>query len=291
MKGKTIKVYVTGFYQDDWAMLEDIKRYGFGQASWKNLEFVCEGDYDEAVVITAPYNKHQKFVRSKTTQFLNEPPCFMMHRDMECVQCPQYLPMAWWVKSDRYELFDTERSFNTFKRELFSTVTSGKRFWDGHIKRSKFNLALDALVEEGLDIYGRNSRGELLNKMKNYRGPLDDKFDGLIPYKYHLTCENSFIPEYYTEKIVDPIVSETLCFYDGCTNLEEYIDERAFIRYDVTQIESSIEKIFAAIRNDEYSKRYPYILAMKKRMLTELNPLNIIWAQLNGKDMPDYFKL
>ena len=287
-----IKVHVTGFWQDDWSMFLDIKRYGFGQASWKNQTFVPDdNNYDIAVIVTAPFNRNKTFPAHRTFKFLTEPPCFQMHTDMECIECPQYLPWSWWIKSHYYDNIGNKESFYSSKQELFSTVTSDKRFWDGHIKRTKFLLALDALIEDGLDIYGRRLYGGLLSCMKNYKNSLRDKFDGLVPYQYHFACENSFIPDYFTEKIADPLIAETLCFYDGCTNLEEYIDERAFIRIDVTQIESSIETVFKSIDNNEYEKRHPYLLTQKKRMLTELNPLNIIWAQLNGKDMTSYFKI
>ena len=177
------------------------------------------------------------------------------------------------------------------KVELLSAVTSEQYWLVGHQKRLQFLYYLDSIVTEGMDIYGKKYTGQIFSQFNNYRSELKDKFDGLIPYEYHFACENSFIPDYFTEKILDPIIAECLCFYDGCTNISEYIDNRAFIKIDVNDVQQSINTIIQSIEQNEFAKRIKYIMSAKKRILTQLNPLNIIWAALNGKDLPKYFKI
>lgn len=64
-----------------------------------------------------------------------------------------------------------------------------------------------------------------------------------------------------------------------------------FIKINVRDIENSIDTIVENIENNEWSKRRKYIIKEKQRILFDLNPLNIIWAALSEKDLPNYFKL
>lgn len=53
MKNK-IRVYATAFWQDDQAISEQIRKYGFGNTKWKNIELVDDDHFDVAVISTAP---------------------------------------------------------------------------------------------------------------------------------------------------------------------------------------------------------------------------------------------
>ncbi len=159
MKTKKIKIYVTCFWQNDQVMLDNIKKYGFGKTTWKNIEFVIDNNYDFAIILTAPFDHKKIFNPNKTIVFLTEPPCFKFHTKENFTVSPQYIPLSWWIKSKHYHIINHTHSFINSKQELFSIITSDKRFWDGHKKRLKFIFAIDSLIEEGIDIYGRNSYG------------------------------------------------------------------------------------------------------------------------------------
>ncbi|WP_413666872.1 hypothetical protein ACEN9X_20360 [Mucilaginibacter sp. Mucisp86] len=156
---------------------------------------------------------------------------------------------------------------------------------EGHFYRLRMVNTLDQLIAAGLDIWGKRYGNNFFERLKNYRGELADKYDGLWQHYYHFMRENSFEPGYFTEKIVDPIVTETLCFYDGCPDLEKFIDERSFVRVNVKEPLDAADLIINAIQNNEYSRRIKYIQRQKKRLLTDLNPLNIIWMSVNEKDV------
>ena len=96
------------------------------------------------------------------------------------------------------------------------------------------------------------------------------KDDGLMPYKYTIACENCSEPGYFTEKLADAILSECLCFYWGCPNLEEYIDGDAFVRLDLDNFEGSMEIVKRAIVEDWWVKRIDIIRREKKKILEEI---------------------
>lgn len=160
---------------------------------------------------------------------------------------------------------ENDLKISLLKTKVISTITSGLQVDPGHRLRYQFLSYLEDF--KGFDFFGRDH-----STNKAYRGPLTNrvKDDGLIPYKYTVAAENNWEANYFTEKIVDAILAECLCFYWGCPNIEQYIDERAFIRIPIERPLEAVEIIKKAIDNDEYSKRLPYIRAMKKKIVNEL---------------------
>lgn len=47
--------------------------------------------------------------------------------------------------------------------------------------------------------------------------------------KFHVAIENCRMPDYFTEKIMDCFVTDTIPIYWGCTNIEEYFNPRGMI--------------------------------------------------------------
>jgi hypothetical protein len=173
------------------------------------------------------------------------------------------------------------------KTKLLSTVTSDVYCFPGHRKRLDFIQFLDSKID--FDVYGwtKNhqwSRPEKLTHLKHYRGPLPpvNKDDGLFPYHYTFVSENSQEENYFTEKIIDAILAECLCFYWGCPNLEEFIDSRVFIRLDLDDFPAAMETINQAIKNDEWGKRIGIIREEKKKILNELQIMPTIEKIINS---------
>jgi hypothetical protein len=111
----------------------------------------------------------------------------------------------------------------------------------GHINRWKF---IESLKMSGVPI-------DLFGKGTNF---LEEKWDGLAPYRYSLALENNSGPDLWTEKLADCFLTWTLPFYYGCTNLEDYFPEGSFVRIDITKPEESINKIRSFIAADEWKK-------------------------------------
>lgn len=153
------------------------------------------------------------------------------------------------------------------KTKLFSTIISGKYTDIGQIKRTNFVKFLEKKGIE-IDIFGRENPHDF----ENYQGslPTYEKDNGLFPYKYTFACENMAIPNYFTEKLIDGILSECLVFYSGCPNVREYIDPRAFVQLELSNFEADTEVIQTSIATNAYERAYPYILEAKAKILNEL---------------------
>lgn len=150
------------------------------------------------------------------------------------------------------------------KTKMLSTVLSDKYNDIGHVKRVNFVKFLEDKMP--IDVFGSNRF-----KWKRYGGTLPEYAkDELFHYRYTFNAENNPILNYFTEKLIDGILSECLTFYWGCPNVEDYIDSRAFIRLGLIDFEDDCKIIETAIQNNEYEKRLPFIRQAKRKILTEL---------------------
>ena len=177
--------------------------------------------------------------------------------------------VQWMFKKGLNEI--TKDFKDVLKLDKLSTVCSYKNFDEGHILRNDFIRYLEAVshnIKNNLDIFGR----ENYHNFKTYVGQLDDddKINGILPYKYHIVFENNSEYNYATEKIWEPILCETLCFYWGCPNLEEHLDSNAFVRLNAKDFDGSMKIIEKAIKEDWWSQRIDSIRKEKKKILEEI---------------------
>ena len=128
------------------------------------------------------------------------------------------------------------------KQKQLSWITSNLTLLPGHKARVDFLNFLGA-SNITIDIYGKGI---------NF---IEDKWDGLAPYRYSLAIENSSSPDYWTEKVADCFLSWTVPIYYGCTNLEEYFPSGAFIRIDITRPQEALEIIRNVLVSDDWDSR------------------------------------
>jgi len=145
------------------------------------------------------------------------------------------------------------------------SILSDKNFDEGHIKRIEFIRYMESMSTDFVDVYGRQN----YHNFMNYKGTVenDNKY---MNYKYCISVENNSEYNYATEKIWEPVLCECLCFYWGCPNIGDYIDNRAFVLLDLNDYEKSCETIKRAIEEDWWSERIDIIRKEKAKILNEL---------------------
>ncbi len=232
---------------------------------------------DYWVVINAPPDGSARFDRRRTVVFHMEPlmwteqmrgrwgnwaapspSSFLQVRDHRRYRnCGD-----WWVGPSYPEL---RHGPPPGKDRTMAACVSTNYLDPGHMRRIDFLRFLDR-QDIDLDIYGAPENG-----FRRWRAqpPPRDKRRALLPYRYCFDAENNSTPNYYTEKITDCLLAETLCFYWGCPNLDSFLDPRAFIRLDLDDFEADFQRVREAIEADEWSARLPYIRAEKRRILDE----------------------
>jgi hypothetical protein len=154
-------------------------------------------------------------------------------------------PMVPWHVGKSYdELVCTERHS---KNDRIVWVTSSVQVLPGHLKRYAFCRFLMEAGWPDLDVWGRGIR------------PIKDKWDVLADARYAIAVENYFGDNYWTEKIADCWLAETLPFYYGCPNLEDYFPADSFIRIDINDFHRAARTIRQMVDSGEYEKRLPAI--------------------------------
>lgn len=171
------------------------------------------------------------------------------------------------VKSSFDYNFLTKNSIASSKTKLLCVITSDKAFTQGHIDRIDFVKKLKAHYGDQLDVYGRGFRD------------FDDKWDVLAPYKYHIVIENCSEDYYWTEKLADAYLAEMFPFYSGCSNINDFVPEKALMNIDIFNVEESIKTIDNAIAQNVYDLRQEEIQESKHLMLERYNMFEHI-AQL-----------
>lgn len=103
------------------------------------------------------------------------------------------------------------RDLDVSKSRNMSLIASSKRDLEGHELRHD---TVEWTSAEGLD----------LDVMGRGYKPFEKKSDGLAPYRFSVVIENVREPNYFTEKLVDAVLCETVPIYWGCPNLERFMD-------------------------------------------------------------------
>ena len=148
------------------------------------------------------------------------------------------------------------------KTRTISVFCSEKNFTEGHQKRLDFVYGLKNYFGEELDWYG------------NGINQLDSKWEGIAPYKYHISLENKNMDYVISEKFFDSYLGLSFPFYSGAPNVIDYFPNNSFKKIDIHNLDRSIEIIEECIENNLYENNKKDILYCKNLICTELNLFN-----------------
>lgn len=141
------------------------------------------------------------------------------------------------------------------KTHNLSVVCSDLTLLPGHKKRFAFVNQLIGFYRNRLDAFGRGIR------------EIEDKFDALAKYKYSIAIENSFLNGYFTEKLFECFLTTTMPIYYGCPDLQNYFDDRSFIRIDINDFDSACDTVETIVKEDLFRQRLKYIQEAKRLYL------------------------
>ena len=82
----------------------------------------------------------------------------------------------------------------------------------------------------------------------------DSKISLFDTFQFSIVIENSQQANYFTEKILDCLVTKTIPIYWGCPNISDIFDTSGWIILNTDSIDELVEKI--KILNDEYYNKY-----------------------------------
>jgi GR25 family glycosyltransferase involved in LPS biosynthesis len=267
--------------------------------TWKNIEITWENINIDYYVIINSTNEY--YDPKKAFVFHMEPWVYDTTKNWgvktwgkwiqpDCIKLrgrnTSYVNNVFWQLENTYSFW---LHANIKKTDVISSICSSKYFDEGHIMRIDM---LKYFESKGLciDIYNQDNH----HNFKNYKGPVTphvDKYNGMVNYKYYFMIENNFETNFITEKLWEPILCESLCFYYGCPNVSEHMDPRTYVLLD-TDFETSYQLIQKAISEDWHTQRLPYIKAAKEDLLHRMSFFPILYTdiQTHIRSYSDYFE-
>jgi hypothetical protein len=109
----------------------------------------------------------------------------------------------------------------TVKNKIMSIILSNKTMAPGH--KYRHDIVKEIISHKlPIDIYGRGS-----NKYKyedRIKGPFNDDMQPYGDYYFTIAIENFQLNAYVSEKIMSPIMHNTMPIYLGCKNIDNYLE-------------------------------------------------------------------
>ncbi len=138
------------------------------------------------------------------------------------------------------------------KQKMCSLIASAKRDTEGHKLRHQ-------VVD-----WVRNAQQDVEVMGQGYTG-FDQKAEGLAPYRYSVVIENTREKNYFSEKLVDAVLCNTVPIYWGCPNLERFMDPTGIIQ---CRSEAEIRRAIQSISAADFTTRLPQIQALQPVLAT-----------------------
>lgn len=298
MSSKKIKI---GFYRNydypDLLRQSEDNKGCWGEYDFIDLDKTPTDKVDYLIVMNCPLKKIQTRVKKGAKIILiQEPPTesndfykfFIRHFDLSIshfdeVESLKNLKLQaglpWHVDKTYQELIETNA---ILKNKSISWITSARTNHPEHLNRLAF---IDYLKnnEFDFDLFGRGFE------------PIANKYDGIAPYNYSIAAENYVNKDYFTEKIVDIFLSNTMPIYYGCPNIDKYFPKESYIQIDLKKKEEALDIIQEAIDNNLHLKNKEYIQEAKELILKkhQFFPFitDLIQKQINSGEGYEEFKL
>ena len=122
----------------------------------------------------------------------------------------------------------------------------------GHALR---NQVIDSLIPRAdVDCFGKGVKW------------IDSKLDGLADYGFSIAMENHSRNYYFSEKIIDCFLTETVPIYWGCPGITRYFDVRGMLLFDALP---QLESILDSLTWEKYAQMLPFVQSNRQRAISE----------------------
>jgi hypothetical protein len=111
-------------------------------------------------------------------------------------------------------------------------------------------------AKERIDFFNRLSKYKKVDSggrfLNNIGSPVKDKMDFIKDYKFVLSFENSSYPGYTTEKLIEPMIVNSIPIYWGNPVVGNDFNVNSFINVEsISSFDEAIERIIEVDKNDE----------------------------------------
>jgi hypothetical protein len=222
--------------------VDKMENYG----SDKDIYITIDDDYTHALIINFGMPELKDIPKQNVVGLAHEPTIFIMQRanDNKLSYIKNNIGKYFigdtifeepFITNFSYMVYNTPLSYKPIKKKLMSIIISEKcDLWFGYRYRYKI---VDLILRNNLpiDIYGRGTKN--FKHLNNEY--VKDEFSHSEPYldyTFHICIENFITDHYFSEKIMNPLMTSTIPIYLGCRNIKEYFGD------NVITMSGSVEK-------------------------------------------------
>lgn len=137
------------------------------------------------------------------------------------------------------------------KKFQISMLCGGKNWCPGHILRRQYWENQDKINIPKKFIYGQNYVDLKIFDNNFMALHSKDKTELFIDSMFHIAIENNKAPNYFSEKLIDCIVTKTIPIYYGCPNISDYFNINGIIIIDSIDDISLINNLNEQVYNDK----------------------------------------
>lgn len=175
------------------------------------------------------------------------------------IGCRYIREQGQWDKSYAKDYTELSAMPDVPKTRRLSVLSSDKSFTPGHQRRLSFVEALKARFGDEIDVFGRGIR------------EVEDKWEAIAPYQYHIVIENGEFPDYWTEKLSDALLAGAYPLYAGCPNIGEYFAKDTLTALDISDPEAALRAIDSAMESCCFDATAQARASAKKLLLDRYN--------------------
>ena len=155
------------------------------------------------------------------------------------------------------------------KTKILSTVTSSKIVTRGHKYRVALCRRIQREFNDCFDWYGRGVH------------EIEDKWEAIAPYRYHLVFENGRWDHYWTEKLTDAYLGFSMPIYIGCPNITDYFPEKSLAVLSDKSINLAVSQLRNLIAADEYLKALDPIILSRNKIIHDYSFFQVLENMIN----------
>jgi hypothetical protein len=177
---------------------------------------------------------------------------------MSCSNTRFYIVADCWISPQYYHFIDV------LKKEFKISTLAGSKYMNsakGHLFRQTIHHAQNTLKEHPI-IFFRSSM-QIPHIMDYGNNPLLSMKEELFDtFQFAIVIENSKQRNYFTEKIIDCLITKTIPIYYGCPNIHQFFDTTGWIILesdDITILQSKLallDSLYYAKYNDIIEKNF-----------------------------------
>ena len=189
-----------------------------------------------------------------------------------CVNAKKYAYGTTWIEKDYYSKIDVSE-----KKFMTSVIVGSKNInnAEGHLFRKLIYDHQDIFIHNHIKlmVYISSRQVPTLTPKKDNKILFDSKIELFDKFQYSIVIENSKQEDYFSEKIIDCLITKTIPIYYGCSNISEYFDTSYWIMLNSIDV-NELNRILGELRDGYYQDNYDniqsnYVKSMRYSSLKE----------------------